>query len=225
MKKLVLLAISYNEEKHVKFWIDNHKKFVDKIVLVDTGSTDRTVEIAKANGVKVFRFLWEHDFSRAKNFALRCCSIACHPDWIFFLSPDYWVSNSDMKIIREAIETDDFDAYKTMLMHHRGDWLDLKNTEVLDNPNTGAIVLFKDDPYTFYTGKVHETVDSSLIVARKRIGCLGVIRHHDSKDLTTEQGRTIIRKREEYYQILIKLWDMDYALYLALNQIRNLIWT
>ena len=52
MKKLCLLAISYNEEEHIKFWIDNHRKFVDEMMLVDTGSTDRTVEIAKGNGIK-----------------------------------------------------------------------------------------------------------------------------------------------------------------------------
>jgi len=118
MKKLCLLAISINEEEHIKFWIDNHKDFVNEVILVDTGSMDRTVEIAIENGIKIFNFKWEHDFSKAKNFALRLCDSECKPDWILFLSPDFWVSHEDMGKIRETIETDEFDAYRSKLMYH-----------------------------------------------------------------------------------------------------------
>jgi len=215
LKKLCLLAISYNEENHIKFWIDNHKKFVDEIILIDTGSTDRTIEIAKENGVKVFNYLWEHDFARAKNFALRCASVACNPDWIFFLSPDYWISNSSMEIIREAIQTDDFDAYRTKLMYHYSDWFGFDNTAIHGQGvlGMGQIVLFKNDSYTFYTGRVHETVDSSLLIAEKRIGYLNITRHHDSTNIKATQGI--------YYDSLKKAEDMEYALFLILNSMRK----
>jgi len=218
MKKLCLLAISYNEEKHIKFWIDNHREYVDEIILVDTGSTDKTVEIAKENGVKIFTYLWEHDFKRAKNFALRCCSIACHPDWVFFLSPDYWVSNSDMKTIREAIEIDDFDAYRTRTMYHNKGWFDLEDIRIVDEPPIGGIVLFKDDPYTFYTGKIDETVDSSLIVCGKKVGYLEVMRHHDSSENNEDRNKYY---NVQYYNILQQMWNLEDALNIALNSIRK----
>jgi len=217
MKKLCLLAISYNEEEHVKFWIDNHRNFVDGIVLVDTGSKDRTIEIAKENGATVFTYTWQHDFARAKNFALRCCSTCCHPDWIFFLSPDYWVSSEDMKKIREAIRTDDFDAYKTRTMYHNKDWFDFTDIRMVDEPPIGGIVLFKDDPYIFYTGKINETVDSSLYVSGKKIGYLEVIRHHDSSGKNHEDNEN----RQKYMALLKQIWEKEDALGIELNSMRE----
>jgi len=210
MKKLCLLAISYNEENHIKFWIDNHRKFVDEIILVDNGSTDNTVKIARENGVKVFTYLWEHHFARAKNYALRCCSTTCHPDWIFFLSPDYWVSNQDMEEIREAIEKDNFDAYRIKLMYHYENWFNLDNTKC---SNKSHLILFRENPYIFYTGRIHETVDSSLIVCGGKIGYLKGILHHDSVDIKAY--------RDTYYTSLVKAEDEDYTLFIKLNSMRK----
>jgi len=204
MKKLCLLAISYNEEEHIKFWIDNHRKFVDEMMLVDTGSTDRTVEIAKGNGIKIFSYEWKHDFSKAKNSALKCCNAKYNPDWIFFLSPDYWVSHEDMVKIREAIEINDFDAYKTKHMCHHGDWFGFKDTTIHGGKESGVghIVLFKNNPSIFYTGRVHETVNSSLVIASKKIGYLEITRHHDSSEINVED-------RQKYYNTLIQIWNLD----------------
>lgn len=180
MKKLCLLAISYNEENHIKFWIDNHRKYVDEIILVDTGSTDNTVKIAKENNIKVFTYLWEHHFAHAKNFALKCCDAECHPDWIFFMSPDWWVSNDDMKKIRKAIEIDTIDAYRINRMLHFKGWFDFENTETLKK---GQTVLFKNDPAIFFMRRIHETVDPALRRAKKKIGYLDITRHHDSTNI------------------------------------------
>jgi len=181
MKKLCLLAISYNEEKHIKFWIDNHREFVDEIILVDTGSTDNTVKIAKENNIKVFNYRWQHHFAHAKNFALGYCNTECHPDWIFFMSPDFWVSNDDMKKIRKAIEKDDFDAYRTRKINHPTGWFDFENTTVSKTQSMGRlqIVLYRNDPAIFYMRRVHELVNISLEMAKKRIGYLDITRHHD----------------------------------------------
>lgn len=210
MKKLCLLAISYNEENHIKFWIDNHKKFVDEIILVDNGSTDNTVKIARENGVKVFTYLWEHHFARAKNYALWCCSVECHPDWIFFLSPDFWVSNQDMEEVRKAIENDNFDAYGMWVMYHYDNWFSLDNTKCLKTPE--RIILFKENPYIFYTGRVHETVDSSLAVRGGKIGYLKGILHHDSTNV--KEYRNI------YYTSLVEAEDADHALFTKLSSRR-----
>ncbi|MBP6064195.1 MAG: glycosyltransferase [Bacteroidales bacterium] len=197
MKKLCMLAISINEEKHIEFWINNHKDFVDNIMLVDTGSTDKTVEIAIENKIKVLNFKWEHDFSKAKNFALRMCDNEYKPDWILFLSPDYWITHEDMKKIREAIEVDGFDAYKTILMYHPNGWFNFENITIYGQKetNTGQIVLFKNDPSIFYSGRVHETVDSSLVISNKKIGYLDITRHHDDSNIDVEA-------REIYYNAL-----------------------
>jgi len=215
MKKLVLLAISYNEEEHIKFWINNHRDFVDEVILVDTGSTDNTVKIAKGNGIKVFTYKWEHDFSKAKNFALQCCREKCNPDWIFFLSPDYWVSNSDMKTIREAIEKDDFDAYGSKLMYHHSGWFNTENVTMYGEKETGVgqIVLFKNDPHIYYSGKVHETVDSSILIAKKKNGYLEITRHHDDANIDKVSREIYFSALREAKYDVSKLNSMREKLY------------
>lgn len=212
MKKLCLLAISYNEEEHIKFWIDNHRKFVDEVILVDTGSIDNTVKIAKENGIKVFTYKWEHDFSKAKNFALRCCSIECQPDWILFMSPDYWVSNDDMDKIREAIESDSFDAYGSKLMYHHSGWFNTENVTMHGEKETeiGQIVLFRNDPYIYYSWRVHETVDASLSIAGKKFRYLDITRHHDSTNVNkVSRWKYYSALEEVQYKYKYKLSELD----------------
>ena len=55
-----------------------------QIVVVDTGSTDRTVEIAKEHGAEVFQFAWSDDFSAARNAALEHVT----GDWVLSLDAD-----------------------------------------------------------------------------------------------------------------------------------------
>ena len=78
---LSLCMIVRDEEKHIRRCIESVKGLVDEIVVVDTGSTDNTVEIAKEYGAKVYFHDWEDDFSKAKNEALR------HAAGDFILSP------------------------------------------------------------------------------------------------------------------------------------------
>ena len=67
---LSLSMIVKNEEKYLVRCLDSAKDLVDEIVIVDTGSTDRTIEIALSYGAKIHHFPWIDDFAAARNFAL-----------------------------------------------------------------------------------------------------------------------------------------------------------
>ena len=56
-------TITKNEEKNIARSIESYKDYVDEIIIVDTGSTDNTVSVAKSLGAKVFNFEWINDFS------------------------------------------------------------------------------------------------------------------------------------------------------------------
>lgn len=73
-----------NEEKNIRKALTWGKSIVCEQIVVDTGSTDKTVEIAKEMGAKVFHFEWIDDFSAAKNFAIDQAS----GNWIAFLDAD-----------------------------------------------------------------------------------------------------------------------------------------
>jgi tetratricopeptide (TPR) repeat protein len=79
--RLTLTIIARDEEAFLPGCLASVRGIVDEIVLVDTGSTDRTREIARAAGARVLRRPWRDDFAWARNEALRVAT----GDWILFL--------------------------------------------------------------------------------------------------------------------------------------------
>ena len=99
MLLLSICLISKNEEKHIEHCLKALSPFTDagaELVLTDTGSTDRTKEIARHFTDRIFDFKWCDDFSAAKN---HCASKAAN-DWILFLDCDeYFDSNAPDKAL------------------------------------------------------------------------------------------------------------------------------
>ena len=89
-----------NEEKFLGEALESAKAWADEIVVVDTGSTDKTVEIAKAHGVKLSFFEWCDDFSAARNETLRCAS----GEWIVILDADERLRGPDAKALRSFLK-------------------------------------------------------------------------------------------------------------------------
>jgi len=76
-----LSVIVKNGAEHIAQTLESAKVFCDELVVVDTGSTDDTVAIAKAHGARVFHFEWIDDFSAARNEAIK----HCRGKWIIWL--------------------------------------------------------------------------------------------------------------------------------------------
>ncbi len=68
--RLSQCMIVKNEEKNIERALSWGKDIMYEQIVVDTGSTDRTVEIAKGMGAKVYHFEWIDDFAAAKNYAI-----------------------------------------------------------------------------------------------------------------------------------------------------------
>ena len=73
-----------NEEKNLPRALESIKDWVDEIIVVDTGSSDRTVEIAQGFGAKIYHHPWENDFSKHRNQSISYAS----GDWILILDAD-----------------------------------------------------------------------------------------------------------------------------------------
>jgi glycosyltransferase involved in cell wall biosynthesis len=82
--KVSLTMIVRDEEKHLPACLASAEGLFDEIVVVDTGSTDRTVEVARSFGARVFDFVWVDDFAAARNAALEHAS----GEYAFWLDAD-----------------------------------------------------------------------------------------------------------------------------------------
>ena len=97
--KVSQAMIVKNEEKNIERALSWGKGVVSEQIVVDTGSTDRTVEIAKKMGAEVYFFPWQDDFSLAKNFAIS----KCRYPWIAMLDADESFSEQDAKKMKDYI--------------------------------------------------------------------------------------------------------------------------
>ena len=88
-----------NEEKNIKRALSWGKEIMSEQIVVDTGSTDRTVEIAKEMGAQVYYFEWINDFAAAKNYAIEKAT----GQWIAFLDADEYMTKEDAETIKEHI--------------------------------------------------------------------------------------------------------------------------
>lgn len=82
--KISACVIVKNEEKNIGTWLANMQQIADEIVVVDTGSTDNTLNILEKAGVIPYHFTWCNDFAAAKNYAIQQAA----GDWIVFLDAD-----------------------------------------------------------------------------------------------------------------------------------------
>lgn len=93
MHPISVCIIAKNEEKRIERCLASVKPYGFEIVVVDTGSTDRTKEIAGKYADRVLDFEWCDDFSAARNFSLRSAS----NNWIFMLDCDETVKTMDVE--------------------------------------------------------------------------------------------------------------------------------
>ena len=149
MPKLTLSMIVKNEEKHLLRCLSSVKDVVDEVVIVDTGSTDSTIEIAESFDAKIYNFDWINDFSAARNFALS----KCKGNWILYL-------DADEELCKYSVDE---------LLNKINDKPSAINCIVksLTNENSGFGLmkyprLFPNDDRIKFEGKVHEQIQNSL---------------------------------------------------------------
>ncbi len=99
-RSLSVCMIVKNEERNLARCLMSVKSVADEIIVVDTGSTDKTKAIASALGAKVFDFTWANDFSEARNYSLSKAS----GGWILVLDADEVVSALDHDKLKKLIK-------------------------------------------------------------------------------------------------------------------------
>ncbi len=143
-------VITKNEEKNLPAWLSCVKQIADEIVVVDTGSTDRTVEIAEAGGARVEYFPWINDFSAARNFAIE----QVHGKWILFLDADEYFLPADCQQVKTAIRKYEVRRGIVSLIFHLVD-IDQDTGRKLGSDSYN-IRCFRNVTWLRYERKIHE---------------------------------------------------------------------
>jgi glycosyltransferase involved in cell wall biosynthesis len=99
--RVSLTMIVKNEENNLGNALDSVAGLFDEIVVVDTGSTDRTPEIAREFGARVFDFVWVDDFAAARNAALA----RAKGDYAFWMDADDVIEPAEREKLRTLLET------------------------------------------------------------------------------------------------------------------------
>ncbi len=165
---LSLCMIVKNEQPNLVRCLSSVKAAVDEMIVVDTGSTDRTKELAAVFGAKVFDFDWDEDFSSARNFSLSKAT----GDWILVLDADETVSSRDHERIRDLIRKSPAGTggyYLTtrnyVVEANTAGWVANDGSYRDEEAGTGwypnrKVRLFRNDPRIRFSGAVHELVEA-----------------------------------------------------------------
>ncbi len=147
MKPFSICIIAKNEEQNIERCLKSVSNFDCEIIVVDTGSTDNTKEIAAKYASKVLDFEWINDFSAARNFSINQASY----DWILVLDCDEWVQESRpeefMTLARQ------YPAYVGRLQRKNLTYLDSEKQMYID-----MVERFFNRRYYHYEGTIHEQV-------------------------------------------------------------------
>lgn len=184
-----LFMIAKNEERVIGECLKSARPFFNQIVVVDTGSTDRTVEIAKELGAEVHKFKWCDDFAAARNESMKHAT----GRWLFWMDADDtlpWATGEG--IVRAVLNAPpDLAGFY------------MKVRFVTDDPQFGTVVdhvkLFRNRPGLKWEHRIHEQILPSLREKVGDVGHLNVEVLHSGYD-TSEEGQQ--RKRERDAKLL-----------------------
>jgi len=107
-ERISLCMIVRNEEACLGRCLKSVQGHVDEIIVVDTGSTDRTVEIARRFGARIYHHPWENDFSKHRNQSLAYAT----GDWILQLDADEELFAEDGPLLRRIVREGMADYYR-----------------------------------------------------------------------------------------------------------------
>jgi glycosyltransferase involved in cell wall biosynthesis len=188
--RIRVVAIAKNEEKALWGFFDQFKPVTRDWCLLDTGSTDQTVEVAKAMGVRVERGEFR-DFASARNEALDRFGKDC--DWVIMLDPDERLDGHTIEHLRELVFNAQHDIYLAPLQ------------AVYPNKTTRQFVskafLFRSSPAIRWVFKVHEKLIGSHEQALVENGMINHIieLHEDERRKTAGAMYDRLAAEEPYF--------------------------
>ncbi len=218
--------ITKNEEHRIARCINSIIDYVDEVIVLDTGSSDRTIEIIESMQfakVKIFEMEWNNNFSVARNYAL--AKTSC--DWVFFIDADeYYIGKSNFNEIL---------TYFNKLKCINETVLSPKIIDVNGHTSIGVGRLFKKNSDLSFFGAVHEEIrinnkgiyripfNISVDIPLMHDGYISEVMNEKSK---IERNISLIKqmmKEEPYNLRWVFFYLRDGERILSINDIENIV--
>jgi glycosyltransferase involved in cell wall biosynthesis len=179
-----------NEEAVLPTCLENVRQVAAEIVVVDTGSTDRTAEIARDFGARLFHFAWRDDFSAARNESLRRAT----GDWVLYIDADEVIRAADLPKVRAVVERDDIMAatVRQRIPQPAGNVTTAVYSEYCR--------LFHNHPQIRFTGRVHEQILPAIERLGGRVLRTDIVIEHWAYAATPQKKR---RRAERNLRLLL----------------------
>jgi tetratricopeptide (TPR) repeat protein len=214
--RLSLCMIVKDEEEMLPRCLAAMQPAVDEMIIVDTGSTDRTVEIAESFGASVLHHEWTGSFSDARNVSLE----AATGDWIIYMDADEVLVEEDAERLRACTGRVWREAFTLVETNYTGDIED--GTALTHN----ALRMWRNRPEYRFKGRLHEQMAYALpgyLTERieytqlriEHYGYLGVVR--DAKDKSRRNLELLEQQVAEGMESAFQSFNLG-SEYLALGE-------
>ncbi len=202
---LSLCMIVKDAESELPRCLDSVVGVVDEMIIVDTGSTDRTVEVARSYGAQVFEIAWNDDFSAARNVSLD----RARGRWVLVLDADEFFEPGCSQGIRDLLQDERYLGYYMPCRSPLG------NSDSLE---VSLLRLFRASPKVRFRYPIHEQVLEDLQAWSEKTGqrfghIEDVVLHHDGylpevakRKRKTERNLRLFRKAVADYPDSLYLW-------------------
>ncbi len=192
--KLSLCMIVRDNEEIIRDALTSIKPWVDEMIVVDTGSKDRTADIAKELGAKVFKFPWCDDFSAARNYSLEQAT----GDWLFWMDSDDTIDAKQGRKLRELVDgTHQKNVLGYVMQVHcpsRSSHGTHEDVTVVDH-----IKLFRNRDDLRFEHRIHEQIIPAIRRAGGDVAWTDIFVTHSGSD-QTEEGHQ--QKLDRDFQLL-----------------------
>lgn len=184
MVSISLCMIVKNEERVIARCLDSVAPLVDEIIIVDTGSTDRTKDIVKTYTDKVYDFEWQDHFAKARNFAFSKAT----KDYTLWLDADDVILEKDQALFKQLKATLDKSVDSVQMKYVL---LRDEHGTVISSLNRNR--LLKTSNQFKWIGAVHEFVEVGGNIIVSEI----CITHQSVKSGKSDRNLNIYRKQRE----------------------------
>jgi len=203
MMAVSLCMITKNEEPTLKDCLESVKGIASEIIIVDTGSTDKTKSIASQYTKQIIEAAWQDSFSHVRNLALQHAT----KDWILVMDADERMDEQGSNMLIHLAKKGKADAYafeqRTYLKQQHANCVANKQQHAAEYPfyvSRHLVRLFRNKKGIEFRHRVHEIVEDSIREKKLAMEKVPIVIHHFGSVLG---NKSAVEKRTLYGKLIL----------------------